>query len=443
MILSYINSCDSRVKRIHSTGERGNILVITLSVAVVLGSILASYLQLVNQQYLLNNRSQQWNLAVGVAEAGIEEALTQIHFTNDFTANGWTRSESGFLKKRELAGTGYTNRYSVVIQGLVSPVLISTGYVRMPNGTEIQRTIKVNTQLNSLFAKGMVAKGTIDFNGNNVKSDSFDSQDPRYSVGGRYSPTKVKDNGDVATNLQIVNGINVGNANIWGHVSTGPGGTVAVGAQGAVGSAAWQTNGNKGIEPGYISDDMNVNFPDVTLPFTGGAFTPTRKKVDGIWYDYVIDADGDWQLTSVSKSVIVKSNITARLLVTDSIQLTGQDGIILQGGSKLKLYMAGASAKISGKGIVNPNADAQNFFYYGLPTNTSLDLTGNGQFTGVIYAPQAAFALKGGGNNAEDFVGASITDSVVMNGHFNFHYDENLARSGAPRGFLITSWNEL
>ena len=430
--------------RITISKERGNILLTTLAVSVVLGSILAAYLQLVNQQNILNNRSQYWNLAIGVAEAGIEEALTQIHFTNDYSANGWTLSESvGYIKTRELVGSNYTNKFSVIINGLVSPTLISTGYVRMPNGSEIKRVVKVSTQLNGLFSKGMVAKGTIDFNGNSVKSDSFNSEDPRYSANGRYSSAKAKDNGDVATDLQIINGVNLGNANIWGRVSTGPGGTVAIGPNGSVGSSQWQTNGNTGIQPGYSSDDMNVNFPNVEMPYTGGAFTPTRKQVNGTWYDYVIDSNGDWQLSNLTKSVIVTSNVTARLLVTESIDLTGQDAIILQNGANLKLYMAGSSARIAGQGIVNPNASAASFFYYGLTNNTSLDITGNGQFTGVIYAPQAALSLKGGGSNTEDFIGASVSGSVVMNGKFSFHYDEVLSTLGGPRGFLITSWNEL
>jgi len=29
-----------------------------------------------------------------------------------------------------------------------------------------------------------------------------------------------------------------------------------------------------------------------------------------------------------------------------------------------------------------------------------------------------------------------------MNGHFNFHFDENLARIGPGRGYIPVSWNE-
>jgi Tfp pilus assembly protein PilX len=423
--------------------NRGNVLVVTLAVSIVLGTILASYLKLVNEQNMLSYRSQYWNLAIGVAEAGIEEALTQIHFTNDFTANGWAFTNLSFIKTRELPGPDFTNRYSVAIRGISSPTLISTGYVRLPNGEEIKRIVRVTTRLDALFAKGMVAKGTIDMNGNNVKSDSFDSQDPRFSVNGRYDPTRAKDNGDVATNLQIVNGVDIGNANIWGHVSTGPGGTVSIGANGAVGNALWQLSGQKGIQPGFSSDDMNVNFPDVTVPFTGGAFTPARKLVDGAWYDYVIDSSGNWQLASLDKTLVVTSNSIAKLLITEEISLTGQNAIIIQPGGALQLYMQGPYAKIGGNGVINKSGNSTNFFYYGLSSNTTLDFNGNGEFIGVIYAPYAAFKLGGGGSSIQDFIGASITASVTMQGHFNFHYDENLSRSGKPRGFIITSWNEM
>ena len=67
---------------------------------------------------------------------------------------------------------------------------------------------------------------------------------------------------------------------------------------------------------------------------------------------------------------------------------------------------------------------------------------GNTAFTGTIYAPTADFQLGGGGNSTYDFVGASITKSVKMNGHFNFHYDENLRRNGMGKGYIPTNWKE-
>jgi hypothetical protein len=40
-------------------------------------------------------------------------------------------------------------------------------------------------------------------------------------------------------------------------------------------------------------------------------------------------------------------------------------------------------------------------------------------------------------------VGASVTQSVQMNGHFNFHYDEALGALGPKTSYTITSWNEI
>src|SRR5213592_284710 len=53
-------------------------------------------------------------------------------------------------------------------------------------------------------------------------------------LGGR-SDLKRQAVGDVAAYLGIVNTINLGNADIWGHFSTGPAGSVEIGPQGSVG----------------------------------------------------------------------------------------------------------------------------------------------------------------------------------------------------------------
>jgi hypothetical protein len=42
-----------------------------------------------------------------------------------------------------------------------------------------------------------------------------------------------------------------------------------------------------------------------------------------------------------------------------------------------------------------------------------------------------------------DLIGASVTGSVAMMGHFNFHYDERLGRIAGPIRYRAASWNEL
>jgi hypothetical protein len=310
-----------------------------------------------------------------------------------------------------------------------------------PYGQEIQRTIEVKATRFSLFPKGMVAKGQIDMCGNSIRTDSFDSENIYYSTDGRYDQKKAKDNGDVATNSGLVNSLNVGNADIYGHVATGPGGTVAIGPNGCIGSFAWHQF-NNGIQPGWSTDDMNVSFPDVLAPYSSGV-APTSATVDGTAYNYVLGAK-NYYMTSLdlkSKEVLLVTN-NAVLFVNGPLSVGGQAMIVIATNASLKLYVNGP-ADVGGNGVVNLNSYATNFLYLGMTNNTSLKLAGNAEFTGAIYAPQAAFTLGGGGNDLYDFVGASVTSTVKMNGHYNFHYDEALSRFGAASEFIVTSWREL
>ncbi len=108
----------------------------------------------------------------------------------------------------------------------------------------------------------------------------------------------------------------------------------------------------------------------------------------------------------------------------------------------MKLYVSGASATIGGHGVVNANAPASSFGYYGLPTNTSFDFKSNAAFTGTVYAPQADVHLGGGGSDPYDFAGSFVVNSVQMNGHIHFHYDEALNKLN-PSTYVACSWNEV
>ena len=41
-----------------------------------------------------------------------------------------------------------------------------------------------------------------------------------------------------------------------------------------------------------------------------------------------------------------------------------------------------------------------------------------------------------------DLLGATVTKSVQMNGHYQFHYDENLARIAGFTRWNVASWAE-
>ena len=283
------------------------------------------------------------------------------------------------------------------------------------------------------FRFALAAKEKLDLEGNNIKTDSFDSGDPNFSTGGKYDPTKAEAHGDIGAYLGMTNSIGVGNATVYGKVSTGPNGTVYIGPQGYVGDPIWSHKPGQNIEPGYLTDDMNVQFPAVDTPSTAGTYTPGSGSVLGTNYNYLLPAGSGYVHGNLSLSgndtMLVAGN--ASLYVDGTFSMSGQASITIVPGASLKLYVGGPSASIGGNGVAN-SGDASTFILYGLPSCTFVNFAANGAFTGIIYAPNADLTLNGGGsnnqNNPDDFVGAVVAQAILLTGHLSFHYDENLRR---------------
>ena len=377
------------------------------------------------------------------------------------TTDGWTYDGTAYWIQRTFSnGNSYTvyltnssaptiyaraNIAASVFTHSGSPFMLAAAGLS-PTVSPVARAVVATCQKGSLFTKAMVAKHTIDLNGNNIATDSFDSGNPTYSTGGQYDSTKALSNGDVASNDSIINAVNVGNANIHGHVATGPGGTVSVGANGVVGSYAWANAGNHGIQSGWSSSDSNFTFPDTSLPYSSG-ITPTPGPYTYVTanstniYDNVITTTGDYYATSLSGKTLVLG--AARLVLPNGLNMGGGDSITIDSTGSIQVYAGGTSCAVSGKGVINQPGLAEKFILYCAPTVTSFSLNGNAGFTGVLVAPNVNISMNGGGSSTIDFVGALIVNSVTMNGHFNFHYDEALGRLAANGRYLVTSWKEV
>jgi hypothetical protein len=436
--------------------------------------------------------------------------------------------------------------------------ILSIPVAAAADSTHIHRAVQVKTGRDSLFLDAMVAKHWIDMNGNDVMTDSFNSNDPNHSNNGRYPAgdlSKLLDNGDIASNDTIKNVINVGNANIYGHVEVGPGATIYVGPNGGVGTRSWQAS-STGIEPGYLNADMNFTFPSISLPYTSG-MTPssgiittaaysvvsgsnvvtsstlpaplpdggvttnisyntvsslpspvpygtttnvlttssssssypaagtyvgtvtlqgnkyyfntitgynytyptytftyavgtitTNSTVTSTTYDYVLQGSApdmppvDYYVSDMPKAnVYVKGN--ARLVVAGNVAQSGQDAIVLAPDGKLQMWVGGTSVNLTGQGVMNPTGYAQNFICWCADSVTDVKLVGNGQFTGILVAPNGNVTLNGGGNSVQDFIGSLLANTVKLNGHFNFHYDEALRNYLNNSRFKVTLWNEI
>src|SRR5690349_19157458 len=87
--------------------QSGGVLVITIVVCALVGLMLAAYLSMTANQQNMTQRSQVWNNAIPMCEAGVEEAMAHInHFntTSNFGINGWTTLSTKYTKQRAVNG---------------------------------------------------------------------------------------------------------------------------------------------------------------------------------------------------------------------------------------------------------------------------------------------------------------------------------------------------
>ncbi|HXJ55284.1 MAG TPA: hypothetical protein VNU68_01350 [Verrucomicrobiae bacterium] len=443
--------------------RRGSVLMITVCLSFIIGVVLLSCLSLVKSQNQAVARSQAWNICMPVVEAGIEEGMAHLNNKREssYVANGWTQSGTDLIRQRNYGDGFYT--VNINLTDPLKAIVVCTGYVRLPvlvaqanhpllaavnsgGVAYVCRAVQVVAKRQGLFQKVMLAKERIDMNGNGILTDSFDSTDPNLSTGGVYDPAKVSDNGDVGSIAGLTNTVGVGNADIKGRVHTGKGGTVLIGNQnGVVGSLAWHAAGKSGVEPGWANDDMNIWLPDVELPFTGGAFPPVGGVVTSngtpYTYKYVLSG-GNFELAGLDVKSGERIAVTGDsvLLVKGDVTMVG--GVDILPGGSLQMYVTGTSATLGGSGINNAGR-ATNFVYFGLPSNKTLSLPSNGDFTGVIYAPSADLKLNGGGSSLMQFCGACVNRSITIGGHYTFHFDQSLRGSSPRQDYVIISWVEL
>jgi len=441
-----------RIRLQQKRNVQGSVLLATIGITFILGLGVASYLSLVRWQHVAVIRSQAWNAAMGMAEAGVEEALAQLNpaamlsATNiNRGANGWTLGADGmYHAPRRIMPHGY---YDVALSADTYPIICATGYVTIPTlSATVHRAVRASTGVAPLFLGAMAARVNIDFKGNGVETDSFISTDPNYSTDGLYDPAKRRDHGDVACTEGI---INVQNAQVLGSIATGPSGGYTDGSgngtSGSVGDFGWVLGGNVGVQPGHYDNDFNMDFPDVLPPFQTGLI-PSGDTIDGTNYTWILGygnymVDNPKWPTKFNTGDKILVTGRARLYVTGDFIMGGGSELIIAPGASIELFVGGANCNVS---TVNSPGNCATFAYYGLPGNTSIDLSGNNELLGTFYAPNADLKLSGSGSGAPvDFQGCCVVRTIQMNGHFRFHFDENLKRKGPNRGFQLASWQEI
>ncbi|HEX9048172.1 MAG TPA: collagen-binding domain-containing protein [Verrucomicrobiae bacterium] len=433
------------------TNEQGSALVIALVLCALMVTLAGSFLYLSASEVTAVSRSQTWNSAMVVAEAGMEEGMsminryaysgTSVSSWPSATANcGWsTAGNNVYFLRRDLGSNGY---YTVYITNQNnSPIIKATGYAYFPvKNTYLARSIMIQGSGSSFFLGAILAKGNIVINGS-ATIDSYNSQDPRYSTGGQWDINKRKDGGNVGSiESNVVAAVSEeGSANVYGKLATGPNSTISMQGNASAGSLAWVNGKNKGVQSGWSRNDLNVSIPDAPpLPAQSYlSLSSGSALLSGMGGTAYYRANSTLQLTS--KDNLLITNGTVYIDATQGIKMDGQATITIAPNSRLILYLGTENSQLDGGGVINGSGFATNCIVYGKNNCPQIEINGNSAFVGYVYAPYADITLNG---NA-DFSGAMVGDTFQINGNMDIHYDESLGGQNDSTIYRMSNWVEV
>lgn len=310
-----------------------------------------------------------------------------------------------------------------------------TGARILPQAT---RLIEAIVKPVGTFRLTLLGLKTINMNNHNIVVDSYDSRNPAKSTAGFYDPLKRQENGNIATNGQL---IDAGSAQIYGSAATN-GGTVLNPANitGAIRDDFYQEVFSV-TRPDVVADAATPNSIGGTTTIAAKAGAPTQVIVSQI----TLSGSDVLRISGAADG----SDTYAQIIVNSSVSMSGRAQIVLDPGVHLRMFVGG-DADMTGNGITNPNSPLH-FQLYGLdrPTNTDgspmnpgqMKVAGNGGFRGTVYAPSYDVEMVGGGN-ADTIYGSFVGWTIRMTGVQSVHYDEALGEGGLISDFKVVSWFE-
>ena len=416
--------------------EKGSIILPTLLIVLIIASAGGTYLSMSFTEFKMSHRNQDLQSAINLAEAGIEEAM--IAMKNDDWSLWTTVATDHYYFTPNYyfgVGNGRTGTWrcfvSMIDEG--APIVFAEGRVTSSDGMT-KKQIRLDLGRKGLFVNGLTAKDTIDFNGNNVSIDSYDSDL------GTYASQRRRDNGSVASNAIVDGAVTPGNGDIFGYVATG-GGEPSFGPKGTL--RGWDTPSGVSIDKERIAYDFYSEFENIDHPVGDPAIDPIIPQ-DGTIGNPSHTTPVNYYAASFANTTshTLKIDGPVRLIIDGDWSSKGSIEVTANGS--VELYVRG-NMDVGGNGMVNLTNKPAKFVVFGTNTTNlgqTIKIHGNGAIHASIYAPNAAVQMKGGGSGGE-FMGAVVASTILMTGNANFHYDETLATYATDSSYRIERWREL
>jgi hypothetical protein len=469
---------------------RGSILVWTVLTIAILSFLAAEVLRVVSAKYEIALQTATWQEALLAAESGIDLAIVELRKSlypaPNHSWEGWNNVPSNSvvsyglttIPNAGLAGTPMTIEVNVDaptslldtanswqyfrIRAIGTMPITGPGRVpdnkqdtrlrrlslrfeRFTNGVltsraisapQVSRRVEAIVSPVSSFAAAIMSVGVIDLKNQNIVIDSYDSSDPNKSTNGLYDAAKRQENGDIATDSNL---IEAGNAQIYGDVGTNSGTvTGAANVTGTQRADFYQEPIPVGVPSWTV---INPAVTTVTNTTTMSA-NATKGSTASRYQLSAIALSGNQTLTLAGNPD--GSTTYIEIYVTGDITVGSSSQIVVQPGVSATIYFAG-NVNVQGNGMVNSNNQPLDLQLYGIQppdgTSKSVVLGGNGQITASVYAPGHDISVNGGGTNGHVF-GSVVGKTVTMTGVTNLHYDEELGRGGIINNYRIVSWYE-
>lgn len=433
--------------------ERGSAILAVLLFASALAILAAYFIRHASTEANLAEQTYYQSVAMNLAEAGIDEAMLDINNASIGTATGWrpaADNAASWVKIISGAGQpGYTfgagtgsifvrvDQWTAHTTAVVT--VVAAGRVTFPQSPAVTRQLLVKVAKRPSQGAGLLAKGAIVFNGN-IVIDAYDS-----TLGPPNPTTNRSDQVVVGTTSATATVAVGGNAQIYGFVATGAV-QPTVGPNGRIYGTT--TGAGVKVDPTRVRTDFVENLPNPTAPggtaislgvISGGLSLPRPGDTPQANGRYLYtDSGGGMQLNGTSVLTITGP---VDIVLTEDMQMnnSGRIRLVSSGGSEpsMNLYAYGG-VQVGGDGLENTTNVPANAHVYALGTE-DVQLNGNADFTGVIYAPNAKVQANGNGH----INGAIVGKSVDFNGNAKLHYDIRLGSTAASPYYAVKSWIEL
>lgn len=423
--------------------EKGSALIAVLLLSLMMLVLLGGFLHVATSEYLRSDSSMVYSGLIHLGEAGADDALWALN-ENDWSE--WKSINGGYY--RELPTFDLDQNRKGIVRVFVDPHeplprIWVESQIHHPAKELGRKQILLELTATSGSAPGLIAVETIDFKGNRVEVDSYDSR-----VGPYNTLTNRSDQVIVGALSTQSDAVSIQNADIFGYLATN---NVTPSFGPLARLYGKNTPLDVKVDPTRLTTDFSGEYLPVEMPVLANPLTSfsngNGKGGNNIKIGYPSDTVITYyELDSLeiksNQNVTVEGPVVIR--VNGTIDIKGSLTIADLGS--LKLYIT-SDMSVGGTGFVNSTLQPGRLQLFGIasPSATTtplIKLHGNGAFHGVVYAPDFDLDFKGAGNSGI-MSGSVVAKNIFFNGNANYHFDESLKTElKVNRLYKVTRWRE-